>query len=183
MSVLKHVILASAVLALTACSSETTSSDTSSPTTVEKDILSADGAKLGTLTLKDLGMGGTAVTVIVEGISEGSHAMHFHETGLCEGQDFKSAGGHYNPNGRAHGKNMADGPHAGDMMNIMVGEDLTGELNLVNDRVSLKGDHNLPALFDADGSAFILHERADDYESQPSGAAGARIGCAVLKGF
>ena len=173
---------AMAVLGLSACSSETSTTASSSSTTIERNIMSANSEKLGTLTLKDLGMGGTAVTVSVSGISEGSHAMHFHETGLCEGPDFKSAGGHYNPTNRAHGKKMADGPHAGDMMNIMVDADLNGQVSFVNERVSINGDHGLPAIFDQDGTALILHEKADDYASQPSGAAGARIGCALLKG-
>ncbi len=183
MSFLKPVLLAaaSASLALSACSAQS-DTDAGNPTTVERDILSSDGSTLGTLTLKDLGMGGTSVTVSVSGISEGSHAMHFHEFGRCDAPDFKSAGGHYNPNNRSHGKMVADGPHAGDMMNIEVSADLSGQMTVVNDRVSLYGGHDLPAIFDADGTALILHEKADDYKSQPTGAAGGRIGCALLKG-
>jgi Cu-Zn family superoxide dismutase len=183
MSFLKPVITpllsACTVLALAACSAQT-ESNADKPSTVERDIMSAEGAILGTLTLKDLGMGGTSVSISVSGISEGPHAMHFHEYGKCDAPDFKSAGGHYNPTNRSHGKMVADGPHAGDMMNIDVGADLKGEMQIVNERVSLYANHDLPAIFDEDGTALILHEKADDYKSQPTGAAGGRIGCAVL---
>lgn len=150
---------------------------------VEKDydIKSASGGVIGEVELTSLGEKGVEVEISLAGLSAGSHAMHFHEFGKCDAPDFKSAGGHYNPTNAAHGMKMEDGPHAGDMMNIMIGEDGTGELEIVNDRVSLSGDYGLPALFDADGTALIIHEKADDYKSQPSGAAGARIGCAVIK--
>ncbi|WP_409433768.1 superoxide dismutase family protein [Litorimonas sp. RW-G-Af-16] len=167
-----------AILALSACSSQDTASD--SPMTIEQPILSTIGNQLGTVTLRDLGADGTEVKVTVTGISEGSHAMHFHETGKCEGPDYASAGGHYNPTNAAHGTKMANGPHAGDMMNIDVMGDLTGQMTVINERVSINGDHGLPPLLDGDGTALIIHEKADDYESQPSGAAGARIGCAVI---
>jgi Cu-Zn family superoxide dismutase len=108
------------------------------------------------------------------------HAMHFHETGKCEGPDFKSAGGHFNPSGADHGMDMPNGPHAGDMMNIEIAADGTGELTLVNDRLAITAGGALPALMDADGAALIIHEKADDFKSQPSGAAGARIGCALI---
>ena len=145
------------------------------------DIKSPAGEVMGQVELSSLGAEGVQVDVGVEGLSAGLHAMHFHETGKCEGPSFKSAGGHYNPTNSAHGSKMQDGPHAGDMMNIYVYEDGRGDSEIVNERVSLNGDYGLPALFDADGTALIIHERADDYESQPSGAAGARIGCAVIK--
>ena len=145
-------------------------------------ILSADGKALGSLVLEDLGTVGTKVTVAVAGISPGDHAMHFHEIGKCDAPDFKSSGGHYNPTMADHGHKMPDGPHAGDMMNVNVAADGTGTFVVTNERVSIYGDHGLPALMDADGTALILHAGQDDYQSQPSGAAGARIGCAVIGG-
>ncbi|RKQ71517.1 Cu-Zn family superoxide dismutase [Litorimonas taeanensis] len=171
----------SALIVLTACSGNSEPTNNKNNTAYIHEIISPTGDVLGSVSLKDLGMGGTSVMISVSGISEGQHAMHFHEVGKCEGPDFKSSGGHYNPDGRAHGKKVADGPHVGDMMNINVGADQKGEFMIVNERVSIHGDHDLPALFDADGTALILHEKADDYESQPSGAAGARIGCALIK--
>ena len=150
-------------------------------TSYDYEIKNANGGVIGNIELVDLGKKGTKVSIALNGLEEGSRAMHFHEFGKCEGPDFKSAGGHYNPTGAAHGIKMDDGPHAGDMMNIMVGADGSGSLELINDRVSITPNGPLPALMDADGSALIIHAKADDYVSQPSGAAGPRIGCVVIK--
>lgn len=167
-------MLASAAFALSACSGEPSVSDEYSV-----DIINATGDKIGTLELETADGGGVEIEVSIAGISPGIHAMHFHETGLCDGPDYKSSGGHYNPTMVSHGQ-VADGPHAGDMMNINVGADGSGKFEVVNPKVSLRGG-DLPALIDADGSALIIHEKADDYESQPSGAAGARIACALIR--
>lgn len=148
---------------------------------VTRDIMTAAQESIGTLTLTDLGAQGTQVTVELSGLEgAGIHAMHFHETGLCEAPDFSSAGGHYNPTGMDHGTMSPNGPHAGDMMNIEVNSDGTGSMTVINEFVSINGDHGLPALFDDNGSALIIHAGADDYVSQPAGDAGPRIGCALI---
>lgn len=177
MTYLKSAFLITSVFAIAACSP----SDPPVADIFERDILTATGETLGTVTLNDLGASGTEVTVNISGLEgAGIHAMHFHEIGLCEAPDFTSSGGHYNPTNKAHGKMSEDGPHAGDMMNIEIGSDGTGTLTVVNEFVSINGDHGLPALLDSDGTALIIHEKADDYITQPTGAAGGRIGCAVL---
>ena len=117
--------------------------------------------------------GGVKGQVDIKGLTPGTHAMHFHEFGACEAPDFKSAGGHYNPAAVAHGH------HAGDMMNINVAENGIGTFKVINDKVNLKGG-TLPAFMDSDGTALIIHAGADDYVSQPSGAAGPRVACAVI---
>lgn len=164
--------------ALSACDNSLNS--LSGTTEIKRDIITPTGSKLGTLTLTTLENGTTQVTVNVKDLSTGTHAMHFHETGLCEAPDFKSSGGHFNPTQSDHGMEMPNGPHAGDMMNIEVGADSTASFTITNSRVSIDGQNSLPALLDDDGSALIIHEKADDYISQPSGAAGSRIGCAVI---
>jgi len=118
---------------------------------------------------------GVLVYASFTGLPPGSHAFHFHETGQCE-PPFKSAGGHFNPDGSAHGFLVEEGPHAGDMPNIHV--PTSGELAIEN----LSGVRALePDLLDDDGAAFIVHRGADDYTSQPSGAAGPRIACGVIE--
>jgi len=175
---LKIALTLTSMAVLAACSDV----DTQTSKVMQQNILTASGDVLGTVQLKDLGSKGTEVTVAVSGLSQaGTHAMHFHEIGLCEAPSFTSSGGHYNPTNMDHGKMSDNGPHAGDMMNMEVGADGTGTLTVINARVSIKGDHGLPALLDANGSALIIHERGDDYVTQPTGAAGARIGCAELK--
>ena len=146
-----------------------------------KDIMNPDGEKIGSVTLTSLGMDGTEVKVDVSGLEQGTHALHFHQTGKCEGPDFSSAGGHFNPTNMDHGFDSANGPHAGDMENIDLGVNGEGVFTVTNDRVSIRNDDSeLPALLDADGAALMIHMEADDYTSQPSGAAGARVGCAVI---
>ncbi|MFT4654561.1 MAG: Cu-Zn family superoxide dismutase [Kangiellaceae bacterium] len=173
----KTALLVTSVCVLAACS-QSTPPDAS---VFERNILTSTGDTLGTLSLIDLGEDGTQVTISVSGLDgAGSHAMHFHEFGLCEAPGFTSSGGHKNPMNKSHGKLSDDGPHAGDMMNIEVGTDGTGTLTVINEYVSINGDHGLPALLDDDGTAFIIHEIADDFITQPTGAAGSRIGCAVL---
>jgi len=178
MTYIKMAILLTSVATIAACSDV----DTTVHESLQQNILTASGDVLGTVTLRDLGSAGTEVTVAIQGLTEaGTHAMHFHEIGLCEAPGFTSSGGHYNPTAMDHGKMSENGPHAGDMMNLDVSADGVGTLTVVNERVSIHGHHGLPALLDADGSALIIHERADDYVTQPTGAAGARIGCAELK--
>jgi len=139
---------------------------------------SPDGKHMGILNLVQTSAG-VHITGAVSGLTTGEHAFHIHAVGKCE-PPFKSAGGHYNPLGLAHGKQSLGGPHAGDMDNITAGNDGGLKIDVLNESVTL----NAPAtgtLFDADGSAIVIHAGADDYTSQPSGAAGSRVACGVIK--
>lgn len=120
---------------------------------------------------------GLLVTARLDGLPAGSHAFHLHAVGRCEG-DFKSAGGHFNPDGAQHGFFSEDGPHAGDMPNIHVPADgrLVVEVFLPEQLLIGRG-----GLLDEDGAALVIHEGADDYRSQPAGAAGGRIACGVIE--
>jgi Cu-Zn family superoxide dismutase len=142
-------------------------------------IINTQGSEIGALIISPLAGGGVELNVTVSGLEPGTRAMHIHETGSCITPDFKSAGGHYNPAGVAHGQ-IADGPHAGDMMNVEVGADGRGSFTVKNMKVNLRGG-DLPALKDNDGSALVIHGGADDYKSQPSGAAGPRVACAEIQ--
>ena len=108
----------------------------------------------------------------------GWHAFHLHQRGKCEAPSFESAGGHYHPGKGAHGLLDQEGPHAGDLSNIYVPEDGKVVQEIHAAHLSLRGEANI---LDADGSAFVIHEKADDYRSQPSGAAGGRIACGVVQ--
>jgi superoxide dismutase, Cu-Zn family len=105
----------------------------------------------------------------------GDHAFHIHAVGKCVAPDFKSAGGHYNPEEDQHGIMNEAGPHAGDMPNIHVPESGQLHIEVLNQMVSLDG------LFDEDGSAIVIHEGPDDYTSDPAGDAGSRISCGVIE--
>lgn len=117
------------------------------------------------------------VTVKVENAPPGEHAVHIHEVGDCSSPDGKSAGGHFNPGGHAHGGPDAPEHHAGDLGNMMVGEDGTGTATFHSADLTLApGDYSVV------GRALVIHEKADDFTSQPTGAAGGRIGCGVIQG-
>ncbi len=122
---------------------------------------------------------GVDIGVSVTGLPPGPHGLHIHERGVCEPPSFESAGGHFNPGGDAHGTEAQGGPHAGDLPNLIVGRHGTGRLSLHNDRISLgSGDDGL---LEGDGTALVVHAGADDYTSQPSGDAGGRIACGVIR--
>lgn len=106
----------------------------------------------------------------------GPLAAHIHEFGDCSADDGSSAGGHWNPEGEDHGAWGADAHHLGDLGNIEVDESGHGSLTLTTDRWSMgTGDAD-----DIVGHAIIVHEKADDFTTQPTGAAGGRIACGVI---
>lgn len=171
-----------ATLAIVGCSGpaeDTTPSDTAAdqPQLIGTGILQlADGASAGTIELLRSGSTITA-QITANGLSEGTHGFHLHTTGACEAPDFKSAGGHLNPGGSTHGKLSEGGSHLGDLPNLEVAADGTA-----NAAITLDGDADqiLPSIFDADGTATVIHAGADDYKSDPAGDAGARVACAVI---
>lgn len=136
----------------------------------------ANGIPAGTVQL--LGSGdGMVLVVAATGITEGEHGFHLHTTGQCTAPDFKSAGGHLNPLNKNHGTLDAGSSHIGDLPNLVVGKSGTGSA-----RVALNGTRAqlMDWLFDNDGTAVMIHADPDDYRTDPSGAAGARIACGVL---
>lgn len=115
-------------------------------------------------------------------LAAGDHGIHFHSVGSCVAASspaFSSAGGHYNPLGKQHGLSNAAGPHAGDAPNLMVGADGRGKATFTTDRITIT--NGASSLFDADGSAIVIHAGADDQMSQPAGNSGARVACGVVK--
>lgn len=144
-------------------------------------LLNRDGKDVGRVNLDSLEAGGVHLVATISGLSPGAHAFHIHETGECDADEgFKSAGGHYNPDDSDHGWEVEEGAHAGDMPNLHVPQsgDLTVEYFLT--AVSLE-DGAPSTLLDDDGSAVVIHQGIDDYSSEPSGAAGDRIACAVIE--
>ncbi len=144
-------------------------------------LLNPNGDAIGTVTLAPLAAGGVHIVAIAEGLPEGVHAFHIHAVGFCDPAiGFTSAGGHYAPHGKLHGWQTEGGPHAGDLPNVHVQADGVLAVEFFHTLVSL--DPISPVtVFDADGSSIVIHEGADDYRSQPSGAAGPRIACGVIE--
>jgi Cu-Zn family superoxide dismutase len=117
------------------------------------------------------------LTLAAAGISAGAHGVHLHAVGKCEAPAFTSAGPHLNPAMRQHGRDNPAGSHLGDLPNLMVDSSGTGALSieLPGTRAELE-----KALFDADGTALVIHAAADDYRTDPTGNSGGRIACGAL---
>lgn len=123
--------------------------------------------------------GEVSMTAIISGLSEGTHAIHIHEKGDCSAADGSSAGGHWNPTDEQHGEwGSSEGYHKGDIGNFEVDANGNGTVNLSTDEWCIGcGDEKKDIL----GKAVIVHDGVDDYTSQPSGAAGTRVGCGVIQ--
>lgn len=144
-------------------------------TSVSVMLTLQDGTSAGTATLTQTA-GGVLVSNDFSGLPDGPHAIHFHQTGECEG-DFTSAGDHFNPTDMEHGYHVEGGHHAGDMPNFTATNGVAQFDHFNPDAMLTSGE---AALNDADGTALIIHTDADDYESQPSGDAGDRLACGVV---
>lgn len=139
------------------------------------------GATIGFVLLSQDRHGDVRVHVGVRGLSTGLHGIHIHAVGSCATTVTfaDGAGGHYNPLVHEHGLDNPNGPHAGDLPNVVVDSHGRGRLHATTDRVTLSAG---PAtLFDADGSAFIIHANPDDQVTNVgNGGSGPRIACAVV---
>ena len=143
-------------------------------------VTGADGADNGTVTFNQTKSGMMHIIVEMTNLAPGSHGLHIHEKGACDAAGgFESAGGHY-AGGKEHGINSENGPHAGDLPNVHVGENGVLKAEFFTDRLSL-GEGGTNPLMDADGSSVVLHAEPDDYASAPAGHAGNRVACGVIE--
>jgi superoxide dismutase, Cu-Zn family len=132
----------------------------------------ADGADRGTATLI-MADGRMRLTVDASGLARGVHGVHIHDVGKCDGPAFASAGAHWNPTMKMHGRDNPMGAHGGDLPNLMIGTDGRGSISIGVSGTSAQ-------LLDADGAAVVIHADPDDYKTDPSGNSGGRIACGVL---
>jgi len=115
------------------------------------------------------------VEAMIEGLKAGPHGFHIHENGDCSAPDFSSAGGHFNPGGKAHGAPSASEKHVGDMGNLIADSKGKAKLTLELDGISLSGPESII------GKSVIIHEKADDLKTAPTGNAGGRWACGVIE--
>ena len=141
-------------------------------------LKNAQGNTVGVVALWE-DVGGVRVFADVRGIPPGPHGIHLHAVGKCEPPDFTSAAGHFNPEGKKHGLLSPQGPHAGDLPNLIVAADGTGQLNYLARGTTL--GPGAGSLFDTDGTSVMIHAGPDDYETDPAGNSGARIACGVIQ--
>jgi Cu-Zn family superoxide dismutase len=162
-------ILACTMALLSAC-------DASEKKAIAKIEAKSGSSVSGTVTFMEKN-GIVTMKAALAGLSEGNHAIHIHAIGDCSAADGKSAGGHWNPTDENHGKWMEAPFHTGDIGNLVVGADGTGTIERTTKLWTIGGED---ANKNAVGHAIIIHEGPDDFSSQPSGAAGPRVGCGEI---
>jgi Cu-Zn family superoxide dismutase len=151
---------------------------TASASPAAAELKDASGKTVGSATFSATG-GGVKVEVKVGGLKPGAHGFHVHAVGRCDGPDFKSAGGHFNPGGKQHGLENPQGHHGGDLPNLQVGADGSGRATATLAGVTL--GEGADSLFHEGGTALVIHADADDGKTDPAGNSGARIACGVVQ--
>jgi len=148
------------------------------PKSAHADIVNAQGQNIGSAKIVPAKKG-VKIEVNVSQLPPGRHGIHIHAVGKCDGPAFTTAGGHLNPDTKKHGKDNPEGPHAGDLLMIEVKADGTAKATLLDTMVTLGDGPN--SVFHDGGTSIVIHEKEDDYKTDPAGNSGARIACGVIQ--
>ena len=171
---LAHVVIGG--MLASACAS--THAGSNSARTALAAIRDAGGTSLGVLRVEPV-PGGVRLTGQLSGLAPGAHGIHFHAVGRCDAPGFTSAGDHVNPRSAKHGLLNPEGPHAGDMPAIAA--DASGRATVEHTTSLVSLGAGASGLFDADGTAIVVHASPDDQRTDPSGNSGARVACGVVE--
>jgi superoxide dismutase, Cu-Zn family len=141
-------------------------------------IIDAKGLVVGNAKVVSSKKHGLRIAIVVKGMAPGEHGVHLHSIGLCEGPKFVSAGPHWNPQNKMHGRDSQMGSHAGDLPNLYIDRKGRGKLtfDIADGRFDRAG-----GLLDDDGGSIVIHALSDDQRTDPSGNSGDRIACGVFR--
>lgn len=142
------------------------------------DLKDAKGNNVGMAMISPARGGGVSIDLTLKGLPPGEHAIHLHEAAKCDAPGFKGAGAHFNPASKQHGLANPDGPHAGDMPNVTVAANGTASTTITNKNVTMGSEAH--SIYAGGGTALVIHEKADDMKTQPSGNAGNPIACGAV---
>lgn len=166
-----------AALSLAACNDQgkmETGAPVANGTSASAALMTATGAPAGRATATEVA-GGLRFTIDAMGMPPGTHGAHIHAVGRCDAPDFQTAGGHWNPTMAKHGAMNPQGPHEGDLPNLVIANDGRGTIGVTIPGATMAG------LMDADGAAMVIHAQPDDLRTDPSGNSGSRIACGVFQ--
>ena len=168
---LRHLLIVPVLLFAAAVSAQ-------APTTARAYMMDAQGNRIGVAAFTATKTGVTIELNVTE-LPPGMHGVHIHAVGKCDGPAFTTAGGHFNPDMKMHGKDNPMGPHDGDLLNFDVAENGTADVKVTAEHVTLGDGPN--SLFHPGGTSIVIHAGPDDYKTDPAGNSGARIACGVIE--